>query len=303
MKSGNLVGWQARGFDSEFNSGTIKTLMFPGGQDDFMHRAAETQTPVRSATANDSGILEIVSKFGPITPNAVAAVPLVVRDKTVAILYADSGTLPNDSIDSHSLDMITTVVSLTVELSSARAKLGIKQPDAPSQAPATANSSAPAPVSPAPTVDRPPAEQQEQKQDAQPVAPNVGIAEPAVPEPPPSAPAVAPSEMHNPPSPQAIESLDEAEQKLHNEAKRFARLLVSEIKLYNEQKVQAGRRDKNLYSLLHDDIDKSRDMYEKRIAPSVAAKADYFYDELVRILADSQVGALGADCPGPAVVA
>ena len=95
--------------------------------------------------------------------------------------------------------------------------------------------------------------------------------------------------------------LGEADQKLHNDARKFAKLLVSEIKLYNEQKVQAGRRDKNLYSLLRDDIDKSREMYEKRVSPGVAGQVDYFYDELVRLLADNQVSALGPECPGPVV--
>jgi hypothetical protein len=104
------------------------------------------------------------------------------------------------------------------------------------------------------------------------------------------------------PKPAAPADIDEADQKLHNDARRFARLLVSEIKLYNEQKVQTGRREKNLYGLLRDDIDKSREMYDKRVAPKVAAQVDYFYDELVRILADNQVGSLGADCPGPALL-
>ena len=101
--------------------------------------------------------------------------------------------------------------------------------------------------------------------------------------------------------PPSTSELNEADQKLHNDARKFARLLVSEIKLYNEHKVQAGRRDKNLYSLLRDDIDKSREMYEKRVSPSVAGQVDYFYDELVRLLADNQVGALGPECPGPVV--
>lgn len=77
--------------------------------------------------------------------------------------------------------------------------------------------------------------------------------------------------------------------------------LVSEVKLYNEPQVQVGRRDKKLYSLLRDDIDKSREMYEKRVSPIVASQVDYFYDELVRLLADNQVDALGQECPGPVV--
>ena len=120
-----------------------------------------------------------------------------------------------------------------------------------------------------------------------------------------AAPQVEAKPHREPPaySPVSLEILGEDEQKLHNDARRFARLLVSEIKLYNEQKVHAGRRDKNLYVLLRDDIDKSREMYDKRVSPDVAAKVDYFYDELVKILAENQVAALGTECPGPVILA
>jgi hypothetical protein len=91
------------------------------------------------------------------------------------------------------------------------------------------------------------------------------------------------------------------EEKLHNDARRFARLLVSEIKLYNEQKVTDGRRNSDLYGRLKDDIERSRQMYEKRVTPAVATKADYFYDELVNTLAEGDVSKLGVDYPGPSV--
>ncbi|HSE98443.1 MAG TPA: hypothetical protein VLD57_09290, partial [Blastocatellia bacterium] len=95
-------------------------------------------------------------------------------------------------------------------------------------------------------------------------------------------------------------ALDE-EEKQHNDARRFARLLVSEIKLYNEQKVAEGRRNGDLYDRLKEDIDRSRQMYDKRVTPAVAAKVDYFYDELVNTLAEGDVEKLGANCPGPVV--
>ena len=53
------------------------------------------------------------------------------------------------------------------------------------------------------------------------------------------------------------------------EARRFARLLVSEIKLYNERAVLEGREHGNLYERLRDDIDRSRQMYEERIPQDV----------------------------------
>jgi hypothetical protein len=77
------------------------------------------------------------------------------------------------------------------------------------------------------------------------------------------------------------------------EARRFAKLLVSEIKLYNEKAVLQGREQGNIYELLKEDIDRSRQMYDERIPEDVRANSNYFYEELVRILADGHSDALG----------
>lgn len=97
-----------------------------------------------------------------------------------------------------------------------------------------------------------------------------------------------------------IEVADE-ERKLHNDARRFARLLVSEIKLYNEQKVTDGRESGNLYEHLKEAIDRSREMYDKRVQPAVASKFDYFHYEVVNSLADGQDSKLGSGYPGATV--
>jgi hypothetical protein len=92
--------------------------------------------------------------------------------------------------------------------------------------------------------------------------------------------------------------VSEDERRLHNDARRFARLLVSEIKLYNEQKVRDGRLEGDLYERLREDIDRSRQMYDKRVAPPVAARYDYFHQELVNTLAEGDASKLGGDYPG-----
>ncbi len=101
-------------------------------------------------------------------------------------------------------------------------------------------------------------------------------------------------------APQEAQPIPE-EEKLHTEAKRFARLLVSEIKLYNEKHVLEGRGNHDLYLRLKRDIDRSREMYEKRISPTVSRKIDYFHDEIIRILGDNDPSTLGSDYPGPRV--
>jgi hypothetical protein len=97
--------------------------------------------------------------------------------------------------------------------------------------------------------------------------------------------------------------VSDEERRLHNDARRFARLLVSEIKLYNEQKVKEGRAQGNIYERLREDIDRSRQMYDKRVAPPVAARYDYFHQELVNTLAEGDPSKLGDTYPGTTVSA
>ncbi len=93
----------------------------------------------------------------------------------------------------------------------------------------------------------------------------------------------------------------EDERRLHNDARRFARLLVSEIKLYNEKKVQEGRENNDLYERLREAIDRSREMYDKRVQTPVSSKFDYFHYELVNALAEGDVSRLGPRYPGATV--
>ncbi len=79
----------------------------------------------------------------------------------------------------------------------------------------------------------------------------------------------------------------------HEEAQRLARLLVTEIKLYNEEAVEEGRRSSNIYSRLREDIDRSRQIFEDRIDESVRTETDYFKKALVRILAGGDPALLG----------
>ena len=98
-----------------------------------------------------------------------------------------------------------------------------------------------------------------------------------------------------------VEVTNEDERRLHNDARRFARLLVSEIKLYNEQKVTEGRSQNDLYVRLREYIDRSREMYDKRVKPEVAERYDYFHQELVNTLAEGDVAKLGSGYPGAAL--
>ena len=82
---------------------------------------------------------------------------------------------------------------------------------------------------------------------------------------------------------------------VHRKAQRFARLLMDEIKLYNQAKVAEGRKNHDLYDRLKEDIEKSRSTYHKRYGNTPAASADYFNQELIRSLAEDDVSLLGSN--------
>ena len=87
----------------------------------------------------------------------------------------------------------------------------------------------------------------------------------------------------------------------HVKARRFARLLVSEINLYNEQRVKEGRSSGDLYGRLREAIDRSREMYQQRVQQPVSSRFDYFHYEIVNGLAEGDEARLGPNYPGPTV--
>lgn len=77
-------------------------------------------------------------------------------------------------------------------------------------------------------------------------------------------------------------------------ARRFAKLLVSEIKLYNEAEVRAGRQQRDLRQRLRNEIARAQRLYEERVPPALSARSAYFQQELVQTLADGDATLLGS---------
>ncbi len=519
VKSGEAVGWKASGFDNGLSDETARSLAVSIQASSLLGQALTEQHTAIALNPAQADLAPVLGRFSHPVPSGAVAVPLVVRGKAAAVLYADSGNEPDDAVQLEALETLVHVASMAIELLPVRRNAGevvrsqpTAQPTAqpavppaqPVVAPAPVEAPAPTPVAaepaqpavaeapslptwtnpamsltaeePAPVGETdpyagdptttkpgewpaPPAasapvdDYAVQAQFSQPVmtetpappepvyaeppalqpiepepdVPSIfdlvrgNVAEPATPAPSPALsfpnfpppetpslglgggggqksnsqrlpewmqrlqedepveetpmfattnPALAPVEEAFVPAPPAIppapptpppiripslsdfstrpEEIDterlptpvavpppiapfradapsvrfsfnqpseppryaapslsvtnaatETEVRAHNDARRFARLLVSEIKLYNAAKVNEGRRQADLYDRLHDEIDRSRKVYDKRVSPAVATKFDYFYDELVQTLAEGDPSKLGENCPGP----
>ena len=75
-------------------------------------------------------------------------------------------------------------------------------------------------------------------------------------------------------------------------ARRYARLLISEIKLYNEPAVRLGREHRDLRRRLGGEIERAQRAYRDRIPATLTARDQYFETELVATLADGDASIL-----------
>jgi len=87
------------------------------------------------------------------------------------------------------------------------------------------------------------------------------------------------------PDPAAAKPLDtEAYQGLILEAKRIARLIISEIKLYNQDKIEKIESRKEILEMLKTDLTRGKEHYDHRIAGKLPVLPDYFNETVDEIL-------------------
>ena len=76
-------------------------------------------------------------------------------------------------------------------------------------------------------------------------------------------------------------------------ARRYARLLIADIRLYHEPELIAGRRDRDVAVRLGGEISRARVLYEQRVPAHIRGATDHFHAELVRTLANGDPSLLG----------
>jgi hypothetical protein len=276
VRAGNAIGWQARGMDDN----VLKALHLSTEQGTIARVTRDAATVRVGAREFDPSFSSAMGIAG---EQECVAVPLIVKDRVAALMYADAGQ-NGGTVDSAALEILVRSAALWLEVLTTRKAVAATAASHPTSSSTEAMTTAEKVVeavsaasSSVPAVAEPPV-----------VAQGLPAVAPAVPS------AVVPPVVPTPASAEAAPQ----DQEIHNKAKRFAKLLVDEIKLYNQEKVAQGKQNKNLYDVLRDDIDKSRATYEKRYSSTAAAAGNYFNKELIRALVDNDASLLGSNYPG-----
>lgn len=269
MKAGAANGWQGRAFD---NADDIKDFVLD------VNAAAPSQV-LQTRAAVNCHIAEMdakfISQFGAPSEDQVLLLPLHLKDKVAALVYADGGTDGSGKMDAAALELLVAVTSGWLEVASLRKQAAKEAPtDAAGEAP-------PVSVQTVSSYADPFAGHMPKH-----AAASAEAAEPVVAAAAGMAAAAAPAK-------DAFAQMSPEDADIHRKAQRFARLLTDEIKLYNQAKVAEGRKHKDLYDRLKEDIEKSRVTYVKRYGSTVAASGDYFNSEVIRSLAEDDVSLMG----------
>ncbi|HYN85474.1 MAG TPA: GAF domain-containing protein [Pyrinomonadaceae bacterium] len=364
VKNDRITGWRARGLEGTVGDDSVREISLAVSSETLLGEVARTRRTWSGAPGTHADDNTVYGHFGEEQPQRIVSIPLVARDKAVAVLYADSAGQDADAINLEALETLVRVTGMAVELLALKrtpagapesSAASTPQASAPQEAPAPQPAAAEEPRDERPAFEEQPAPRPEFAREPEPAraesdaAPSPFSAPPPSPFPAPSftteeprspfaetpspfappAPQPAPSQppadewtgradvssepAFAPPAPQPAApaattrrrydaalpiEVSEEERPLHDKAWRFARLLVSEIKLYNEAQVKEGREAGDLYGRLREHIDRSRAMYDERYAHQIGGRYDYFHHALVNTLAEGDASRLGEGYPG-----
>ena len=278
VKGGAASGWQSRGFGDEEPAKDFPLDL----------NAGPVSNAYQNRTATPGNIAEMdqrfVDHFGSPAHEQVLVLPLALKDKVAALVYADGGD--SGKLDSDALELLVVATSAWLEVTSLRKQAAAKEDSVA----AGRVESAALPVHTVSSFSDPFAAHAPKHVPAS-LTPD--------PEPAPEVVEVVSAHASAAAAPAAATDpwagLSPEDADVHRKAQRFARLLVDEIKLYNQAKVAEGRRHKDLYDRLKEDIDKSRGTFQKRYGNTAAASGDYFQHELLRSLAEDDVSIMGSN--------
>jgi hypothetical protein len=279
VKAGTASGWQSRGFSDEE---AVKDFSLD-------LTAGPVAHTYQNRVATPGNIAEMgprfVEQFGSPANEQVLVLPLALKDKVAALVYADGGD--SGKLDPDALELLVIATSAWLEVISLRKQAASKEDGEM----ATRFEPVPAPVQTVSSFSDPFASHAPKHVPAsipaepEPAAEVVEVASAHT-----ASAAAAPATATDP-----LAGLSPEDADVHRKAQRFARLLVDEIKLYNQAKVAEGRRNNDLYDLLKEDIDKSRGTFQKRYGNTAAASVDYLQQELLRSLAEDDISIMGSN--------
>jgi hypothetical protein len=260
VRQGMIKGWGSIGYDEDV------------ARAQRAFRTESDQGWLGELVADPDGAIRVRSSggnpdFGQAAPSDSAAIAVRVRGRTIAVLMTERSAgetlwLPT------TMSMLVAVSQLRLELDLALRKIKSGAPSAdPAPLPAEAVEANDLPVEIVPAMS-----------------------EPETSEPVPSAEIVQLDALDLEPQPSNATEVVEVPEVAEEDAelvaaRRFAKLVATDIRLYNEDAVMTGRKEKDLADRLADQLGRGKSTFLKRHGSMGAAAVEILHQAYVEVLA------------------
>ena len=260
VRQGVIKGWGSIGYDESVAKAQRA------------YRTAADQGWLGELVADPDGAIRVRSSggnpdFGQAAPSDSAAITVRVKGRTIAVLMAERSTGETLWLPS-TLSMLVAMAQLRLELDLALRKLksGARSAD-PTRVPANRVESTD------PVGESPPVTSEPEAVEPVPVAETVQIMSPDL-----------------DPEPSTATEIDEVQETTEEDtevaaARRFAKLVATDIRLYNEEAVMLGRREKDLVDRLGDQLGRGKSTFLKRHGAMGSAALEILHEAYVEVLA------------------
>src|SRR5688572_26441549 len=116
IKGDQVSGWRGRGFEGTVGDRAIQQVSFSLSSDTVVNEAARSLATWSGGPGSHAEDHMLLNRLGEEPPQRIVAIPLNVRKRAVAVLYADSAGLDSESINLEALETLTGVSGMAVEL-------------------------------------------------------------------------------------------------------------------------------------------------------------------------------------------
>ncbi len=293
VKEGKLVGWDGRGFEG-MTELDFRKMVFPLSSESVFSKVVEKSGIYQGKLPVLKGDRRALSLLGG-EPEESILVPIVVRGKVSGLIYADEWPERTEIKHPEAVEILVDFAEAMVELLPIRAKYPVQakekikiereEPSAAEEVPSLGDTTqkevvfkatgAPSPFTEEdtrPGISREVMELEEEVEELE--VPSAAQPTPSSFEP----------EMEEEIEIEEEEEIPEEDRALYEAAKRKARVLVSDLILYNRDRIEKAKEKGNIYEELKDEIDLAIEIYKKKVGNKV--KKDYLYEELLKKVAD-----------------
>ena len=116
VKNERATGWRARGLEGTVGDDAVRELSMSLDSDTVLGEVVRARATWAGEPGSHAEDHTIYNHFGGEPPQRLVAVPMIAREKVVAVLYADSAGQDADAVNLEALETLARVAGMSVEL-------------------------------------------------------------------------------------------------------------------------------------------------------------------------------------------